>query len=210
MVPAHAVDRGCRAAPLPSPRARRARGPDAPRAGRPNGTQGWEGSADEGDGVDGAWYPPGLATWERDVKEGSRKYRRTSFTPERWAAHRSVGRYWRHLRGMPTSRVVRGLLAPCSFTAGVALLACFFLESSQYAVDHLSSPIPFQITAATLGRATCHVPIGHGTTCHAPTGRPATCHAPTGRGTTCHAPTGCPATCHPPTGRPATCHAPTG
>ena len=55
--------------------------------------------------------PPGLQEWEREVKEGSRKYRRTSFTPERWAAHRSVGRYWRHVTGIPTSRVVQGLLA---------------------------------------------------------------------------------------------------
>lgn len=48
------------------------------------------GSGDDGDGeVPLSWYPPGLQEWEREVKEGSRKYRITSFTPDRWAAHRS-------------------------------------------------------------------------------------------------------------------------
>jgi len=118
--------------------------------------RGVKATLDDGDG-ELSWFPPGLQEWERDVKEGSRKtkesgrgYRDASFTPERWAAHRSVGRYWRHIIGIPSSRVVQGLLAPCSFTAGVALVAC---ASRQYYSDFLgvSSPIPFELTAASLG-----------------------------------------------------------
>ena len=106
---------------------------------------------DDGDGeVPLSWYPPGLREWEAEVKEGSRKYRRTSFTPERWAAHRSVGRYWRHLAGIPTSRVVQGLLAPCAFTAAVAFVACAGRPYYTGVFD-VTSPTPFSLTAACLG-----------------------------------------------------------
>ncbi|KAK9811994.1 hypothetical protein WJX73_006952 [Symbiochloris irregularis] len=45
-------------------------------------------------------------------KEESRRYRRTVFTFDDWAAHRSASRYGRHLKDVFTSRIVRGLATP--------------------------------------------------------------------------------------------------
>ncbi|KAK9862954.1 hypothetical protein WJX84_004860 [Apatococcus fuscideae] len=47
-----------------------------------------------------------------DFKEESRKYRRTVFTFSRWASHRSTSRYYRHILGLFTSRIVFGLASP--------------------------------------------------------------------------------------------------
>ena len=41
-----------------------------------------------------------------------RKFRQNVFSASDWKNHRSVGRYLRHLGSMPSSRILRGLIAP--------------------------------------------------------------------------------------------------
>ncbi|KAL3146980.1 hypothetical protein ABBQ38_014948 [Trebouxia sp. C0009 RCD-2024] len=58
---------------------------------------------------------------DRDFdKEGSRLYKRTVFTFDNWAAHRSTKRYGRHIYTILGSRIVRGLLQPVLTVMGLA------------------------------------------------------------------------------------------
>ncbi|PSC74369.1 UPF0187 chloroplastic [Micractinium conductrix] len=59
-----------------------------------------------------------------DYKEDSRRHFRTVFDHNRWAAHRSTRRYVRHVLGMTSSRMVRGLAAPLFFVAGISAAVC--------------------------------------------------------------------------------------
>eukprot|EP00958_Prasinococcus_capsulatus_P018066 scaffold2088_cov399-Prasinococcus_capsulatus_cf.AAC.34 len=46
------------------------------------------------------------------------------FTQDKWEKHRSVNRYFRHLRAIPVSTVFRRILKPCNFIALVAACIC--------------------------------------------------------------------------------------
>ncbi|KAI8466344.1 MAG: Bestrophin, RFP-TM, chloride channel-domain-containing protein [Monoraphidium minutum] len=61
-----------------------------------------------------------IGTYDDEVKEQSRKYRRTVFSVDNWETHRSVDRYARHIQSMFTSRVVWGLSRPLTYVAGVS------------------------------------------------------------------------------------------
>ncbi|KAF8069493.1 hypothetical protein HT031_001609 [Scenedesmus sp. PABB004] len=69
---------------------------------------------------------------DRDVeKEKARRYRRTTFDHEQWAAHRSTWRYWRHARGMLGSRIVRGLWPVLAYVACVSTAVCVYETALQ-------------------------------------------------------------------------------
>lgn len=78
-----------------------------------------------------AWKPVSATSspslYDRDiVKEESRKYRRTVFTFENWAAHRSERRYKRHVLQLFQSRIVRGLLPPLVTLTGIATFVAVY------------------------------------------------------------------------------------
>ena len=117
--------------------------------GNGNGDQNTSPSeAEDDDSLIDVPLPLGLAEWETNVKEGARPYRRVRFDNERWKRHRSIGRYWRHIATMPSSRVVRGLLAPCSFTSLIAYAAYVFQPVEPLG---LTSTLPFELTSPLLG-----------------------------------------------------------
>lgn len=53
----------------------------------------------------------------------TRQFRRAVFGFERWAAHRSTLRYYRHIQGIFSSRTVRALMPPLAYFAGISTLA---------------------------------------------------------------------------------------
>lgn len=86
--------------------------------------------------------------------DDSRPYRRTVFTLEDWARHRSTWRYVRHLKSLPMSGIVRACLPLCLFyCADGALVMCF--DTLQRAgtipavVPDLSS-VPFSLSGFAL------------------------------------------------------------
>lgn len=50
----------------------------------------------------------------------------TAPNPNRWAAHRSTSRYFRHLKGIISSRTARALLPPLAFFGAVAVAAGWY------------------------------------------------------------------------------------
>lgn len=55
-----------------------------------------------------------------DFKESSRQFLRTVFDFDRWEKHRSTSRYLRHIKGLPESRLVRGLAPPLLYVISLA------------------------------------------------------------------------------------------
>lgn len=70
-----------------------------------------------------------MATSEGDIdREKGREYRRTVFYKKNWEEHRSVTRYFRHMDGILTSRIVRGLLPPLVCVLMSSYLVCLYEE----------------------------------------------------------------------------------
>eukprot|EP00878_Enallax_costatus_P034618 GHUV01038397.1.p1 GENE.GHUV01038397.1~~GHUV01038397.1.p1 ORF type:complete len:262 (+),score=45.15 GHUV01038397.1:103-888(+) len=59
-------------------------------------------------------------------KEQARRYRRTTFDLDQWAAHRSTNRYLRHVRGVLSSRIARGLSGPLTYVGVISLGVCAY------------------------------------------------------------------------------------
>ena len=53
------------------------------------------------------------------------------FDFNRWETHRSTSRYLRHMQGLPTSRLVRGLAGPLLYVLGVATAVCAYEYARQ-------------------------------------------------------------------------------
>lgn len=92
-----------------------------------------------------------------DRKEESRKLRRTVFTKNDWKRHRSSDRYFKELKNMPKSIVIRGLIKQALW---VALFSAFIvaynliveLKILSWPLPLLSIPSqPFSLTSPSLG-----------------------------------------------------------
>ncbi|GBF88612.1 hypothetical protein Rsub_01327 [Raphidocelis subcapitata] len=59
-------------------------------------------------------------------REKGRSYRRTVFYQQEWRNHRSITRYFRHMDGILTSRIVRGLLPPLVCVLLSSYLVCVY------------------------------------------------------------------------------------
>ncbi|DBA95288.1 hypothetical protein WJX82_004901 [Trebouxia sp. C0006] len=80
-------------------------------------------------------------------KENSRKYRRTVFTFENWAAHRSQKRYQRHLLALLQSRIVRGLIQPLGgLTALATFVAVYESLREMHQLPAFAPDITFNLT----------------------------------------------------------------
>lgn len=92
-----------------------------------------------------------------DIKEESRKFRRTIFTFENWAEHRSTRRYQKHMLGMIKSRIVWGLAPPLLYIAAIATAVATYHSLVERGLLHGSLPTlnmanngPFGLTSFAL------------------------------------------------------------
>ncbi|KAL4514754.1 hypothetical protein Ndes2437A_g06840 [Nannochloris sp. 'desiccata'] len=96
-----------------------------------------------------------------EYKESSRARLRTVFDFDRWAAHRSTTRYTRHMSGIFTSRMIRGLAPTLSFVAALStsvatfhqLVDCGIIETPENVrnIVIFSSAQPLLLTSTVLG-----------------------------------------------------------
>ncbi|WIA10104.1 hypothetical protein OEZ85_010311 [Tetradesmus obliquus] len=90
-----------------------------------------------------------------EEKEDARKFRRTVFDHDQWASHRSTSRYFRHARGLFTSRIVRGLASPLLYVGAISLVVCSYEQLLLQGVIHTPSialPVagPFSLSTFAL------------------------------------------------------------
>eukprot|EP00887_Chlorella_sp_A99_P008256 scaffold12.g8256.t1 len=83
---------------------------------------------------------PGLSLDRDNYKEDARRFFRTVFGFEQWAAHRSTRRYWRHIRFLPSSRIVKGLRVPLLAVAGMSTLISAYLEAEEAGILPKTEP----------------------------------------------------------------------
>lgn len=104
-----------------------------------------------------------LSTHDDEVKEQSRKFRRTVFDHTSWEHHRSTSRYNRHLIGILSSRMVRGLAQPLRTIAVISIMVVTYESLRQggmlpdvlpggigWPVVELHSREPFTLTSFAL------------------------------------------------------------
>eukprot|EP00887_Chlorella_sp_A99_P008254 scaffold12.g8254.t1 len=101
---------------------------------------------------------PTWAEEEDQLRERGRKALRSisSFTWARWASHRSVDRYWRHISGIFQSNIVRGLAGPLAYVAAVSAAVCGYEAALRegalppWAPSFLLPVAPFDLTSFAL------------------------------------------------------------
>eukprot|EP00884_Botryococcus_braunii_P014354 jgi/Botrbrau1/2291/Bobra.101_2s0114.1 len=89
------------------------------------------------------------------TKEKAREFRRTVFTHDDWVAHRSTWRYFRHIKGLFASRIVRALVPPLLVVGLFAIFICCYETlrkdgayiPSWWPALTLDDNEPFQMTA---------------------------------------------------------------
>ena len=89
--------------------------------------------------------PSGGATADSDAdRERGRQFRRNVFYLQDWRQHRSITRFFRHIRGILFSRIVRGLLPPLVCVLLSSYLVCTYEELWQEgALDEFVPFIPW-------------------------------------------------------------------
>ena len=92
-----------------------------------------------------------------DHKEDSRKLRRTVYTTNDWKIHRSSERYFKELKNMPHSIVIRGLLKQASLVALFSTFIVIYNLMIQLKIFKISLPLlsvpsqPFSLLSPSLG-----------------------------------------------------------
>jgi hypothetical protein len=77
------------------------------------------------------------------------------FDHDQWASHRSTSRYFRHARGLFTSRIVRGLWSPLMYVGAISLVVCSYEQLLLHGVIHTPSivlPVTGPFSLSTFGR----------------------------------------------------------
>lgn len=86
--------------------------------------------------TDDSWYVKDIVD---DTKESFRAFSRTTFDFQRWAAHRSTHRYFRHMMGIPASRMIQSLAWPLMFIGGISTA----LATTYTLIEHEILPSDF-------------------------------------------------------------------
>ncbi|KAF6265287.1 Bestrophin, RFP-TM, chloride channel-domain-containing protein [Scenedesmus sp. NREL 46B-D3] len=76
------------------------------------------------------------------------------FDHEQWASHRSTSRYFRHARGLLTSRIVRGLWSPLVYVGAISLAVCSYEHLLLQEALHMPSvalPVAGPFSLSTFG-----------------------------------------------------------
>lgn len=76
------------------------------------------------------------------------------FDHDQWASHRSTSRYFRHARGLFTSRIVRGLASPLLYVGAISLVVCSYEQLLLQGVIHTPSialPVAGPFSLSTFG-----------------------------------------------------------
>lgn len=92
-----------------------------------------------------------------DHKEDSRKLRRTVYTTNDWKRHRSSERYFKELKNMPKSIVIRGLFKQAGLVALFSTFIVIYNLMIQLKIFKISLPLlsvpsqPFSLLSPSLG-----------------------------------------------------------
>jgi hypothetical protein len=76
------------------------------------------------------------------------------FDHDQWASHRSTSRYFRHAKGLFTSRIVRGLWSPLVYVGAISLAVCSYEQLVLLGAIHTPSialPVTGPFSLSTFG-----------------------------------------------------------
>ncbi|PSC75582.1 UPF0187 chloroplastic [Micractinium conductrix] len=93
--------------------------------------------------------PPSYVASANDERmEASRVEMRAVFDADRWIMHRSTDRYFRHLWGLPSSRVLQGLFKPIGYILAISAAVCAY--GTAQAAGALPATLPLLASAIKL------------------------------------------------------------